>query len=219
MPQTCIHWPWRMRCIFPSESKPTFIVRFAPPSTNLTLPTRKQSTADCVYISMLLPLLIPLSAVESSSEMHTLPRLFSGHQALLRQTTTLTPSELETLQRPDAHLEECSIFLLPNNTVLSIFQQGGRAVTDKILEILHGAPPLPCTQTPQPLQLILSTLQESADPTRLTALRRAEDAGLVLHALADGIVDTYFSIIELYETQIARTQDLVLTRPRSAYVK
>ncbi|KAI8609998.1 cora-like Mg2+ transporter protein-domain-containing protein [Chytriomyces sp. MP71] len=172
------------------------------------------------YISMLLPLLLPPN-LEAEDNTNSLPPLFTGHHILLQQTTTLTPTELEFLQRPDVHLEECSIFLLPDNTILSLFQQSGRKVTDKILEVLHGAPHATTASpsSPQPLSQILFTLQASANPTRLTALRRAEDTGLLLHALADGIVDTYFSIVELYETQIAHTQDLVLTRPRSAYVK
>ncbi|KAI9329448.1 hypothetical protein BDR26DRAFT_1011723, partial [Obelidium mucronatum] len=204
---------------------------------------------DHLYVSMLLPLLrLPTEecqALKDSDPLDsTLPCLFKDHHMKLKKTN-LTAIELSQLIRPNAYLEECSFFLLNNNTILSIFQSCGRQITDRIFEVLYGTPPTSntplhdisagtnhqahspntsptscCFVPPQtPIHEFLESLKQRADPTRLTLLRRSQDPSFLLHSLMDSCVDRYFDLTEFYERQIGVVQDLVLDKPKASYTK
>ncbi|TPX58821.1 hypothetical protein CcCBS67573_g09133 [Chytriomyces confervae] len=185
-----------------------------------------------IYVSMIVPLLKQHAQSTSTTGDKLGPCLFSGHSEMLQQTTTLTATESEQLPRPDASLDECSIFLLPGNMVLSMFECSGRHITDKICEILHGSPStspqaiLPLStqfsgskHKVQPLSTALADIKRTNKPSRLTQLRKLGDASLLVHALVDGIVDSYFEVVDFYEQQISLLQDWVLLKPKSSYIK
>ncbi|KAI8828287.1 hypothetical protein BJ741DRAFT_626907 [Chytriomyces cf. hyalinus JEL632] len=186
-----------------------------------------------IYVSMIVPLLKQHAQSTPNTGDKLGPCLFSGHSEMLQQTTSLTATEFEQLPRPEASLDECSIFLLPGNMVLSMFECSGRQITDKICEILHGSPsthpqatpPLSTTQfsgskhKAQPLSTALADIKRTNNPSRLTQLRKLGDASLLVHALVDGIVDSYFEVVDFYEQQISLLQDWVLLKPKSAYIK
>ncbi|KAJ3239802.1 hypothetical protein HDU81_005300 [Chytriomyces hyalinus] len=185
-----------------------------------------------IYISMIVPLLKQHAQSTPATPGEKLgPCLFSGHSEMLQQTTKLSAPEFEQLPRPDASLDECSIFLLPGNMVLSMFECSGRHITDKICEILHGSPATHPATPPvstqfsgsrhkaQPLSTALADIKRTSNPSRLTQLRKLGDASLLAHALVDGIVDSYFEVVEFYEQQISLLQDWVLVKPKSAYIK
>ncbi|KAI8832242.1 cora-like Mg2+ transporter protein-domain-containing protein [Chytriomyces cf. hyalinus JEL632] len=164
-----------------------------------------------IYVSMIVPLL--------------------KQHAKVHRTLATNSAQSEQLPRPDASLDECSIFLLPGNMVLSMFECSGRHITDKICEILHGSPsthpqatpPLSTTQfsgskhKAQPLSTALADIKRTNNPSRLTQLRKLGDASLLVHALVDGIVDSYFefhffskSALYLMQKEIALIQRKLL---------
>ncbi|KAJ3077230.1 hypothetical protein HDU98_006417 [Podochytrium sp. JEL0797] len=186
-----------------------------------------------LYVSMLLPLIKMPSGfancgIVKEYDVEGLPVLFEGHQAKMKGVRMPT-AELEQLVRPDVYLEECSFFLLENGVILSIFQNSGRQITDRLLETLYGAQPPSPSGTPSisagtkrvetPLPEFLNALKRSADNSRLTTLRKSNDRSFLLHSLMDGVVDHYFVLSEFYERQIGAIQDAVLDRPKASYTK
>ncbi|KAJ3079367.1 hypothetical protein HDU99_010976, partial [Rhizoclosmatium hyalinum] len=171
-----------------------------------------------LYVSMLLPIF--RFPNQPGLNVDGLPNLFNGHHSKLHTTTDLKPSELKELIRPDVFLEECSFFLVNDNVVLSIFQNSGRQISDRVMEVLFGAPPpsshlIPVGSTQisaqlsstLPLAEFVNSLQQSAQNSRLTILRKSNDPSLLLHALMDVVVDHFFDLTEFYDDQISHIHD------------
>ncbi|KAJ3091616.1 hypothetical protein HK100_007135, partial [Physocladia obscura] len=185
-----------------------------------------------VYVSMLIPLLKypddKSIAPAASSELYhaltpvsattkTLPVLFSGHNAILEKSAALSSKELEILVRPDVYLEEASFFLCGDGVILSFWESCGRDITDAVLSVssIQGAPSIPNSKK-RPLSAFINSIQNATfDLSRLTILRKSADASLLMHALMDGVVDSYFEITDFYETQLNAAQSLVLERPKA----
>ncbi|KAJ3353568.1 hypothetical protein HDU83_006646 [Entophlyctis luteolus] len=186
---------------------------------------------DHIYVSMLLPILAhPASASANESAWESrlpakrtatvseLPSLFFGHDSLLRKSKSLSKKRLAALLRPDAFLNECSLFLCENGVILSFWETSDREITDTVLSALAGSS-VRCDPG-QSVEKFVSSIQSSPwDPSRLTKLRTLCDASLVMHAIMDGIVDKYFELTQFYDAQLTVVEDLVLEKPKSDYTR
>lgn len=84
-------------------------------------------------------------------------------------------------------VEQVSMFLCSDNTVISFFEHSADDIEDPILDRLNSAG---------------------------TILRRTCDASMMLHAIIDGIADLAMPIIAAYEDAIAELEMDILTDPR-----
>lgn len=84
-------------------------------------------------------------------------------------------------------VEQVSMFLCSDNTVLSFFEHSGDDIEDPILERFRSGQ---------------------------TILKRTSDASMMMHAIIDGIVDIAIPIIAAYEDAIADLEMDILIDPR-----
>ena len=84
-------------------------------------------------------------------------------------------------------VEQVSMFLCADNTVISFFEHSADDIEDPILDRLRSAG---------------------------TILRRTSDASMMMHAIIDGIADLAMPIIAAYEDAIAELEMDILTDPR-----
>lgn len=84
-------------------------------------------------------------------------------------------------------VEQVSIFLCADNTVISFFEHSADDIEDPILDRLRSSG---------------------------TIMRRTSDASMMLHAIIDGIADLAMPIITAYEDAIAGLEMDVLIEPR-----
>ncbi|KAL6707852.1 hypothetical protein ACN47E_003752 [Coniothyrium glycines] len=89
-------------------------------------------------------------------------------------------------------VEQVSIFLQSDNTVVSFFEHSADVIEKPILKRLQSSE---------------------------TVLRRSGDASMVMHAIIDGIVDLTIPIATAYEDSIAELELDVLVDPRIAHSK
>lgn len=89
-------------------------------------------------------------------------------------------------------VEQVSIFLQSDNTLVSFFEHSADVIEEPILKRL---------QSPE------------------TILRRSGDASMVMHAIIDGIVDLAIPIATAYEESIAELELEVLVDPTIAHSK
>lgn len=89
-------------------------------------------------------------------------------------------------------VEQVSMFLQSNNTLVSFFEHSADVIEEPILKRL-----------------------ESSE----TVLRQSGDASMVMHAIIDGIVDLAIPIASAYEDSIAELELDVLTDPTIAHSK
>lgn len=89
-------------------------------------------------------------------------------------------------------VEQVSIFLQSDNTIVSFFEHSADVIEEPILKRL---------QSPE------------------TVLRRSGDASMVMHAIIDGIVDLTIPIATAYEDSIADIELEVLMDPNIAHSK
>ncbi|KAI9024052.1 hypothetical protein DFJ74DRAFT_666997 [Hyaloraphidium curvatum] len=81
---------------------------------------------------------------------------------------------------------QCSLLLLKDGTVVSVFQRGGDGVREPVDEKLR---------------------------TSGTMLRESEDPSFLLHALMDAIIDLASEVVEAYEEDVALSEAAVLRDP------
>jgi len=89
-------------------------------------------------------------------------------------------------------VEQVSIFLCADNTVISFFEHSADDIEDPILDRLRSSG---------------------------TILRRTSDASMMLHAIIDGIADLAMPIIAAYEDAIAELEMDILIDPRIEHSK
>jgi Mg2+ and Co2+ transporter CorA len=89
-------------------------------------------------------------------------------------------------------VEQVSMFLQSNNTLISFFEHSADVIEEPILKRLSSAE---------------------------TVLRQSGDASMVMHAIIDGIVDLAIPIATAYEDSIAELEMDVLTDPSIAHSK
>lgn len=102
------------------------------------------------------------------------------HTAFLEKHSTLSDEDLVVT------VEQVSIFLMADNTVISFFEHSGADIEDPILERLAS---------------------------RSTMLRRGADASLVMQAIIDAIVDLALPVKDAYNKARKDLQIDVLTNP------
>ncbi|KAJ3195308.1 hypothetical protein HDU82_002160, partial [Entophlyctis luteolus] len=197
---------------------------------------------DHLYVSLLLPMLcrpadssalpgdgagthtslLPAPAVADGNS-DVLPALFSGHDNLLRKAGALPRPGRAALVRPDAFVNECSLFLCADGVILSLWEANCREITDAVMNNLAGASRAglsPGSSANETLEDFVARVRAcDADPARLTKLRRKCDASLVMHALMDGIVDKYFELTKFYDEQLTVMEELVLEKPKAGYTR
>ncbi len=89
-------------------------------------------------------------------------------------------------------VEQVSMFLQSNNTLVSFFEHSADVIEEPILKRLQSSE---------------------------TVLRQSGDASMVMHAIIDGIVDLAIPIATAYEDSIAELELDVLTGPTIAHSK
>ncbi|KAL1595993.1 hypothetical protein SLS60_009684 [Paraconiothyrium brasiliense] len=89
-------------------------------------------------------------------------------------------------------VEQVSIFLQSDNTLVSFFEHSADVIEEPILKRLQSSE---------------------------TVLRRSGDASMVMHAIIDGIVDLTIPIATAYEESIAELELEVLLEPNIAHSK
>lgn len=89
-------------------------------------------------------------------------------------------------------VEQVSIFLCSDNTVISFFEHSADDIEEPILDRLRSSG---------------------------TILRRTCDASMMLHAIIDGIADLSMPIVAAYEDAIAELEMEILTDPRIEHSK
>ena len=89
-------------------------------------------------------------------------------------------------------VEQVSIFLQSDNTLVSFFEHSADVIEEPILKRLQSSE---------------------------TILRRSGDASMVMHAIIDGIVDLAIPIATAYEESIAELELEVLVDPTIAHSK
>jgi Mg2+ and Co2+ transporter CorA len=89
-------------------------------------------------------------------------------------------------------VEQVSMFLQSDNTVVSFFEHSADVIEEPILKRLQSSE---------------------------TVLRRSGDASMVMHAIIDGIVDLTIPIATAYEESIAELELDVLMEPHIAHSK
>ena len=104
----------------------------------------------------------------------------------MEEHSTLNPKGLMV------SVEQVSMFLQSNNTLVSFFEHSADVIEEPILKRLSS---------PE------------------TVLRQSGDASMVLHAIIDGIVDLAIPIASAYEDSIAELELDVLTEPSIAHSK
>ncbi|KAF3035006.1 hypothetical protein E8E12_004596 [Didymella heteroderae] len=104
----------------------------------------------------------------------------------MEEHSTLNPKGLMV------SVEQVSMFLQSNNTLVSFFEHSADVIEEPILKRLSSAE---------------------------TVLRQSGDASMVMHAIIDGIVDLSIPIAAAYEDSIAELELDVLTDPSIAHSK
>ncbi|KAI8048584.1 hypothetical protein BDF22DRAFT_267618 [Syncephalis plumigaleata] len=89
-------------------------------------------------------------------------------------------------------VEQASLFLLPNGTVLTFFQHEGELVCQPIFKRLQGDG---------------------------TILRTSEDASLLVQAVLDAAVDHAFLVVNAYRNELFELEGNVLARPHAQLTK
>ncbi|BFZ61677.1 hypothetical protein YB2330_002750 [Saitoella coloradoensis] len=89
-------------------------------------------------------------------------------------------------------VEQVSIFLMDDNTVISVFEHSAPIVAEPIVKRLL---------------------------TRNTLLRSSQDASLLVQSILDGIVDLAFPIISTYQEHLSELEIDVLTTPEMAHTR
>ena len=89
-------------------------------------------------------------------------------------------------------IEQVSMFLCSDNTVVSFFEHSGDVIEEPILKRLKSAE---------------------------TMLRRSCDASLLMHSIIDAITDLAIPIVATYEKSIAQLEMEVLTEPAIGHSK
>lgn len=89
-------------------------------------------------------------------------------------------------------VEQVSIFLQSDNTLVSFFEHSADVIEEPILKRLQSSE---------------------------TILRRSGDASMVMHAIIDGIVDLAIPIATAYEESIAELELEVLMEPHISHSK
>ena len=89
-------------------------------------------------------------------------------------------------------IEQVSVFLCSDNTVVSFFEHSGDVIEEPILKRLNSAE---------------------------TILRRSCDASLLMHSIIDAITDLAIPIVATYEKSIAELEMDVLTEPAIGHSK
>ena len=98
----------------------------------------------------------------------------------LEQHSALTPKHLSV------SVEQVSVFLLADNSVISFFEDSARDVENMIYKRLD---------------------------TEDTIIRRSEDASMIVHAIIDAIVDLAFPVVAAYEDAMGELELDVLEDP------
>lgn len=106
--------------------------------------------------------------------------------AYMEEHSTLNAKGLAT------SVEQVSIFLQSDNTIVSFFEHSADVIEEPILKRL---------ESPE------------------TVLRRSGDASMVMHAIIDGIVDLAIPIAAAYEDSLAQLELDVLIDPSIAHSK
>lgn len=88
--------------------------------------------------------------------------------------------------------EQCHLFLLKDNTVISFFERDGSIITD----------PIGCR------------LQSESLP-----IRKNEDSSFLIHSILDGIIDHYFPIIESFTDQINEMHTIAIKDAKLEHTK
>ncbi|KAF3000177.1 hypothetical protein E8E13_006209 [Curvularia kusanoi] len=104
----------------------------------------------------------------------------------MEEHSTLNPKGLMV------SVEQVSMFLQSNNTLVSFFEHSADVIEEPILKRLQSSE---------------------------TVLRQSGDASMVMHAIIDGIVDLAIPIATAYEDSIAELELDVLTEPSIAHSK
>jgi Mg2+ and Co2+ transporter CorA len=97
-----------------------------------------------------------------------------------------------TRKRLGVSIEQVSVFLCSDNTVVSFFEHSGDVIEEPILKRLNS---------PE------------------TILRRSGDASLLVHSIIDAITDLAIPIVSTYEQGIAELEMDVLTQPAIGHSK
>lgn len=120
----------------------------------------------------------------ATSSVRTLQRYRGGYNldriVYLEQHSALTPKHLEV------SVEQVSIFLLADNTVISFFEHSADDVEDMILKRLRDED---------------------------TILRRSQDSSMVVQAIIDAIVDLAIPVVAAYEDAMGELELDVLEEP------
>lgn len=121
---------------------------------------------------------------DDHNRVRTLQRAFGGPNAeriaYMEAHSSLTP--LHKI----VHVEQVSIFMIPDGTVVSFFEISGDDIEPPILSRLFA---------------------------QSTLLRTSSDPSMMLQAIIDGIVDLCFPVVSAYQDTIAELELNVLTDP------
>eukprot|EP00877_Chromochloris_zofingiensis_P007548 jgi/Chrzof1/3046/Cz12g09160.t1 len=101
-----------------------------------------------------------------------------------RQVFSQDPEHYEPLE---LMVEQASLFLLKDGTLLSLFQSQGERITKPIMDRLKGFK---------------------------TLLTDSEDASFLFNCIVDGIVDHAMPLCQVYASRIAALEGIVLQQPR-----
>lgn len=127
---------------------------------------------------------MPISAPPASTSVRTLQRYRGGYNldrvVYLEDHSALTPKHLTV------SVEQVSIFLLADNSVISFFEHSADEVEDMILKRLR---------TPD------------------TILRRSQDSSMMVQAIIDAIIDLAIPVVAAYEDAMGELELDVLQEP------
>ncbi|KAI8931864.1 hypothetical protein NX059_010769 [Plenodomus lindquistii] len=127
---------------------------------------------------------MPISTPPATTSVRTLQRYRGGYNldrmVYLEQHSALTPKHLTV------SVEQVSIFLLADNSVISFFEHSADEVEDMILKRLR---------TPD------------------TILRRSQDSSMLVQAIIDAIIDLAIPVVAAYEDAMGELELDVLEEP------
>ncbi|KAL7752688.1 hypothetical protein RI367_001690 [Sorochytrium milnesiophthora] len=140
---------------------------------------------DHMYLSLMLlsleePKVKPVEQTAQGQELRTdrMPNRMTG--------------SLEDWRKYSVNVEQTSIFLLKNGTLITFFHQEGSIVSRPVMHRLQ---------------------QEGL------LIRTSEDASFLLHSVVDTIVDHTIPVVEYYNSEISRLEAVVLGSPEMKYTK
>lgn len=90
------------------------------------------------------------------------------------------------------YVEQASIFLLEDGTVISLFQNGAEFVTKPIMARIN---------------------------TAKTLIRDSEDSSFLLHSIIDSIIDFAMPVVDSYAEEIAKLESKVFDGPKARYTR